>query len=189
MTPFRVHNLDTAPEASRPHLEKAKGAFGTIPNLFGVFAESPALLEGYLQLAEILERSSDFDATEKQIVLLTTSFENGCDYCMAAHSTISKAQGVDDQVVSALRSGSELADPRHEALRSFTRTVVRERGWVPPAAVEAFLAAGYGQRHMLEVVLGVGMKTLSNFTNHLAQTPLDAAFSSQAWKKPEPAGV
>jgi uncharacterized peroxidase-related enzyme len=184
MSRFRVHDLASAPEDSRVHLKKVQKAFGAIPNLFGVFAESPALLEGYMALGEVLERASDFDATEKEIVLLTTSFENDCDYCMAAHSTISKAEGVSAAVITSLRDGTPIDDPKLEALRIFTRSVVVQRGFVDEEALEAFLAAGYQQRHVLEVILGVGFKTLSNFTNHVAEPPLDKVFSGQSWSKP-----
>jgi AhpD family alkylhydroperoxidase len=185
MTTFDVHSTDTAPEASRPHLEKAAAAFGSIPNLFGVFAESPALLEAYLDVGRILEESSSFDATELQVVLLATSFDNGCDYCMAAHSGIAAAHKVPQDVVRSLREGTPIADAKLEALRVFTRAVVQRRGWVPDEEVRAFLDAGYTRRHLLDVILGVGFKTLSNYANHIANTPLDRQFQRLAWSRPD----
>lgn len=189
MTTFEVHTLDSAPEAARPHLEAAAQAFGAIPNLFGVFAESPALLEAYLEVGRILEKSGSFDATELQVVLLSTSFDSGCTYCVAAHSAIAAGHKVPQDVVRALRDGTPLPNPKLEALRTFTRAVVRERGWVGGDAVRAFLDAGYTRRHVLEVILGVGFKTLSNFTNHVADTPLDRQFQRLAWSRPEGAAA
>ncbi len=183
MTTFQVHTIDSAPEESKHLLTAAKETFGSIPNLLGVFAESPAMLQTYLDLGKILESTSAFDPTELQIVLMTTSFENGCDYCMAAHSAIAGLQDVPEDVIQSLRDGTPIRDPRLEALRAFVRTVVEKRGFAAEEDVEAFLAAGYTKRHILEVILGVGFKTLSNFTNHIARTPLDRRFQKRAWSR------
>ena len=184
MTEFNVHTIDSAPQAARPLLEGAQKKMGFVPNLYGTFAKSPALLEAYLSLGGIFDRSTSFNATERQVVLLATSFENNCEYCMAAHSTLAGMQRVPDDVVQALRQGGPLADARLEALRSFTSKVVAERGWVPEADVATFLAAGFTRAQVLDVVLGVGMKTLSNYATHMAPTPVDEAFSPHAWERP-----
>ena len=187
MKSFQIHDRQSAPEGSQATLAAAEKAFGGIPNLFGVFAGSPAILKAYTNLDALLTKESGFDATELQVVLMTVSYENGCDYCMAAHSTISGLQGVPVEVVTALRDGSALPNERLEALRTFTRRVVESRGWAGEDAIDAFVQAGFSQRHVLEVVLGVAFKTLSNYTNHLAETPLDANFAPQAWSKPQAA--
>lgn len=183
MTRFDIHTPETAPEASRPILEGAQKALGFVPNLYGTFAGAPALLQAYTQVGQLFDQTS-FTPTERQVVLLATSFVNGCDYCMAAHSTIAAMQKLPADVVQALRDGEPIADPKLEALRRFTVQLVEKRGWADDADVDAFLAAGYTKEQVLEVVLGVGMKTLSNFTNHLGATPLDAAFQPQAWSRP-----
>lgn len=185
MTTFPIHDLDSAPEDSKPTLTAAKQAFGAIPNLFGVFAESPALLKAYTTVDGLLQNDTAFDATERQVVFMTVSFDNECDYCMAAHSTISRMQGVPADVVTALRDGSPLPTAKLEALRTFTSRLVESRGWAGEDAVQTFLDAGYTRRHVLEVVLGIAFKTLSNYTNHLAATPVDAGFAPNAWSKPE----
>ena len=184
MTSFQVHTIDSAPEASKPLLEKAKKALGFVPNLYGVMAESPAMLEAYVTVGQILDRSS-FTATERQVILLTVSRENECAYCMGAHSTIAGMQHVPDDVVQSLRSGEPIADARLRALSEFTRRLVRERGWAAEDDVQAFVDAGFTRAQVFEVILGVGMKTMSNYLNHVTETPLDAAFQANAW---EPAG-
>ncbi len=184
MTDFGVHTIKSAPEASRPILEKAQKTLGFVPNLYGIFAESPAMLEAYATLGGIFDRSTSFSATERQVVLLTAIFENECDYCMAAHSTIAGMQCVPDDVVQALRGGEPIPDARLEALSDFARKVVRERGWVSEGDVQAFLDAGFTQAQLLEVILGIGMKTLSNYANHIARTPVDEAFQANAWTPP-----
>jgi AhpD family alkylhydroperoxidase len=177
---FPVRDAETAPPAARPVLEGARKKMGFVPNLLGTLANSPALLEGYTTLAAIFEKAS-FSPTERQIVLLAASAENVCEYCVAAHSVIAGMQKVDPEVVGALRDGRPIADAKLEALRSFTTEVVNSRGRPGPEAVGRFVEAGYTPAHAFEVVLGVGLKTLSNYADHLAGTPLDAAFASAKW--------
>lgn len=183
MPKFPVHDATSAPEQSRPILEQSRKALGFVPNLYGVLAESPALLKGYTTLSAIFEGCS-LSATERQIVLLTCSFENGCDYCMAAHAAIARMQRVAESVIAAVRDGAVIPDPKLRALREFTRQVVRQRGWVIEKDVQAFLGAGYTKEQVLEAILGVGIKTLSNYANHIAGTSLDDAFKPHAWSKP-----
>ena len=95
MATFTQHTIESAPEASRPDLEAAKKAFGTVPNLFTVMAESPVLLQSYNAIAQLLEQSS-LSPPERQIVLLAVSFENNCTYCVTAPSLIGKGAGLTD---------------------------------------------------------------------------------------------
>jgi uncharacterized peroxidase-related enzyme len=183
MESFAVHSEKTAPEGSRKMLAEVGRGLGFVPNLMGVLAESPAALEAYLTLSKIFD-SSSLTTVERQVVLLSVSFENGCDYCMAAHSGLALMQGVPEGVVSALRDGTPIADARLEALRTFTGGVTRRRAALSEAEVEAFLAAGFTRRQLLEVLVGVTQKTLSNYVNHLALTPLDAAFNALRWSRP-----
>lgn len=179
---YTVHDVDTAPEASKAILAESKKAYGFLPNLLAVMAEAPGLLNGYRTLAGVFEETS-LNPSERQVVLLTTSYENGCGYCVAAHSVIASMQKVPDDVVRAIRDGKPIADSKLEAIRRFTAAVVSSRGWPSDADTAAFLSAGYGKQQVLEVVLGVGVKTLSNYTNHIAHIPLDPAFAGAAWSK------
>ncbi len=188
MTDFTIHTLETAPAASRPLLAAAHKNLGFVPNLFGAFAASPTALGAYLDVGKHFD-ASDFTPTERQVVLMTANFENDCEYCMAAHSTIADMQQVDSNVVEALRSGATLADAKLQALRDFTRVMLVSRGRPTPDQLAAFTAAGYTERHVLEVIVGLAMKTLSNYTNHVVDTPVDDAFATRAWSKPEAAGV
>lgn len=183
---YTIHTEETAPESVRPILTQVKGKFGFVPNLLGTMADAPALLKGYLALADLFD-STSFSPTERQIVLLATSLANGCAYCMAAHTAIAGMQKVPDDVVKALRDNKPIADAKLESLRLFATEVVTGRGYPSEASLKRFLAAGYTKAQVLEVVLGVGMKTLSNYTNHLADTPLDEAFKSAEWHAQEAA--
>ncbi len=182
MQEFSILPTVEAPEGSRDALGQAQKKYGFVPNLFGVLAHSPSALKAYLSLSDLFSQSN-FSPVEQQVVLLTVSFENGCDYCMAAHSAASKMVGVPATVLSGLRAGTPLPDAKLEKLREFTLKVVQSRGIVSDADMQSFFSAGYSQQHVLDVILGVAMKTLSNYTNHIAETPLDHAFQAQRWHK------
>ena len=183
MTDFIIHTQQTAPASSAPLLEKAQAAYGMVPGLFGVLAEAPKALEAYQTLGKLFSETS-LTTTEQHVVWLTINYENDCGYCVPAHTGLAKLDGVADDVIEALREGQALADTKLQALNTFTVQVVRSRGWVTDDDVQAFLDAGYTQRHILEVVLGLAHKVLSNYTNHIADTPVDAVFQKFAWKKP-----
>ncbi|MEO1469585.1 MAG: carboxymuconolactone decarboxylase family protein [Pseudomonadota bacterium] len=176
-----IHTADTAPEAARPLLENSVKSFGMIPNLHGVMASSPALLEAYQTVHGLVGSATGFDATERTVVWQTINVEHACHYCVPAHTAIANRDGVDGDVIAALRAGQSLADPRLEALRRFTLAVVRGRGQVEPADRAAFAAAGYTDAGVLEVVLIVAQKVMSNYVNHLFETPVDAPFQKFAW--------
>jgi uncharacterized peroxidase-related enzyme len=177
---FKVHALETAPEGAKDVLASARKAYGFLPNLLAVMAEAPALLQAYRALVDLFDETS-LTPSERQVVLLTTSYENGCEYCVAAHSVIAGMQRVPEDVVQAVRRGKPIADRKLEALRRFTTAVVTSRGRPSEAETAEFLNAGYANAQILEVVLGVGVKTLSNYTNSIADTPLDQAFAKAAW--------
>lgn len=179
---FDLHTHDSAPEDSKPLLKGLEEVFGFVPNLSAVLAESPPTLKAYMTLSGIFDESS-FTPAERQVVILAINEYNECHYCVAAHSVIADMQGVPVEMVDAIREGSPIPDPRLEALRDFTRKIVDRRGWVDESDIEAFLAAGFDRHQVLEVILGVAMKTISNYANHVAETPLDDAFAGRAWKK------
>src|SRR5512138_3039054 len=158
MTRFVAHTVESAPAESRPMLEGIRRSFGFVPNLFGVFAESPAALRGALAIYEAFSTSS-LTAAQQQLVMLAVSEANDCEYCVAAHSTLAKRVAkVDAALVDAVRRRAPLADTRLDTLVSFTRKVVEQRGMVSNAEVTAFLDAGYTRAQVIEVLLGVGMK-------------------------------
>lgn len=174
MSHFTVHTQETAPEASKPLLDGSVKGFGMIPNLHGVMAEAPALLEGYQRLHELFQTTS-FSPEELTVVWQSINVEHGCHYCVPAHTAIAHMMKVDTSIIEALRTGSPLPE-KLEALRDFTLAMTRKRGNVDTADLEAFYAAGYGQQQVLEIVLGLAQKVMSNYTNHVAHTPIDAPF-------------
>lgn len=110
MATYSQHTVDTAPEGSKPILSAIKGKMGFVPNLMATMAESPVLVESYMTMMGIFEKT-DLTPTESEIILMTNNRLNGCTYCMAAHTAVSKMAGIDDSVIEALRAGTPIADP------------------------------------------------------------------------------
>jgi len=172
---LEVLNRQQAPEQARELLDQAESKYGFVPNILGVMANAPALLEAYMSLSQIFEKTS-FSAAEKQTVLLAVSTENDCGYCKSAHTAIAKMQNVDDAVLEAIANGDKLPDARLDALFKFTRTMVEKRGHPSDDELQAFFDAGFSEAQVQEVIVGIGMKTLSNYNNHIAETPVDDQF-------------
>jgi alkylhydroperoxidase family enzyme len=136
MTSFTKHSPETAPEASKPLLEKSQKAFGRIPGLHATMAEAPGLLDGYQRLHQLFLETS-FDDDEKTVVWQAINVENECHYCVPAHTGIARMMDVDDAITNALRDETPLPNARLEALRDFTLALVRERGFVSDDRLQA----------------------------------------------------
>lgn len=164
-------------------LTKSQARYKFIPNLHGIMAGSPVMYEAYQSIGTIYGKSS-MNVLERQIVLQSINFENECHYCMAAHSLIANGEKMPPEILSALREGRPLANEKLEVLRRFAATMTRERGWASQEDVQAFLGAGYTQENLLEVIVAIAYKVMSNYINHLAETPLDDAFRPYVWQHP-----
>lgn len=180
MANFTLHTPDTAPDGARDFISGVEKKMGFVPSLYAVFAENPAVLHAYTQLADQLGKTG-LSPLEQQIVTITASVENECHFCVAAHTTISEGAGLDLSVIEAVREDRAIADPKLEALRVFTKKVVIDRGFVSDTDVDTFLAAGYDRSAVLAVILGVALKVISNYTNHVAETPVNEAFQKHTW--------
>jgi AhpD family alkylhydroperoxidase len=142
-------------------------------------AHLPDLLGAYLSGYENFRANAGFTPPEQEVVFLTISLANGCDYCVAAHSMLAdKISKVPAGSLAALREGRTLPDAKLEALRAFTDAMVESRGEPGRDAVDAFLAAGFEPRHVFGIILAIGVKTFSNYTNHLTGTEVDKAFAA-----------
>lgn len=175
MTP---ETLDTATGEAHALLAGAKAKLGFVPNIYGYMAKLPPVLAAYLSTYDAFRAQAGFTPAEQETVFLTISRVNGCTYCMAAHSMIAdKRSGVSAESLAALRAGTALPDARLQAVAAFTEAMVTARGNPGKDVVDAFLAAGYTEQHVLGVVLAIACKTVSNFVNHLGATPVDAVFA------------
>jgi uncharacterized peroxidase-related enzyme len=179
-TLFAPLTIATAPEASRPALETIQKSLGFIPNLMAILANNPAVLQGYLALNAAFDKGS-FTPRERQIILLAASVENHCNYCAAVHSTIAKgALHTPAEVVAAVRDNAPVPDAKLNALVTLVRELVRERGYAKDKTIQKFLAAGYKKDQVMELLLGIALKTISNCLDHIPPTPLDPAFAAES---------
>lgn len=181
MSEFTRHNVDTAPEGSKAILEGAQKNLGMIPGLYSVLAESPSTLQAYTQLHQQFVDSS-FDAEELTVVWQTINVEHHCTYCVPAHTGIAHSMKVNPEITEALRNRTPLPTDKLQALHEFTLAMVRSRGNVTEPQLEAFFAAGYAPQQVLEVILGLSQKVISNYVNHVAKTQVDPVFEKFAWQ-------
>ncbi|GAA4825806.1 carboxymuconolactone decarboxylase family protein [Algivirga pacifica] len=182
MSTLNIHTIESAPEKSKALLEGSQKANGFLPNLHAVLAESPELFEAYQTLHQLFS-SSSFNKEELTVVWQTINVEHECHYCVPAHTGIAHMMEVDPAITEALRNRTELPTEKLQILHETTLSMVRNRGNITEVEVEKFFAAGYTQRNLLDIVLGLSQKVISNYTNHLAKTPVDKAFEKFAWEK------
>jgi uncharacterized peroxidase-related enzyme len=178
---FPVHTPQSAPSGAKATLGKVIQAWGFLPNLGAVIAESPAALEllwvGYAALTS----KGTLTAAEQQLIAVAASRENRCEYCVAAHSTMALGAKLAPDVLRAVRGGQAIKDRRLEALRLVAERLVRQRGALRATDKQEFADAGYTAGQLLEVIGWVAIKTLTNYVNHIAQTPVDPQWMSQSW--------
>jgi uncharacterized peroxidase-related enzyme len=180
-TTFRIHTVGTAPAGSQPILDQLQKQVGFLPNLAASMAESPTLLDGFTSLRRIAGGGT-LDPVAREVVALAVSFENRCSYCMAAHSTFASSHGAPEALLSALREGRPVDDPRYQALSSFASAVVTNAGPLTTEQKRQLLDAGFTPAQMLEVLAVIGMTSLANWAHHVTEAPVDDAFASQEWK-------
>lgn len=177
--PFPVHTLETVPAGARDALAKLIQGYGFLPNLAAVFAESPASLNGLLGFMNAFDaKQMTLSAAERQVVLLTVSVLNKCEYCTAAHSMLASMNGISRAEIENAQSGRPLGDGKLETLRRFVEAIAAKRGWASEADLEAFLAAGFTRAQVFEVIFGIALKTLTNYAHHIAKPPVNARFAA-----------
>ena len=181
MNEFKIHTTESAPPPAGELLGKVGDSLGFIPNVFAVIAGSAPALQAFVDLNHQFSQSS-LTPTERELVQIATSVENQCQYCVAGHTAFANMQDVSNDVVTAARNGGPIPDARLDALHRFTVALVNSKGYVDPKALEGFFQAGYDQRQLLEVILGVCVKFFSNLTNNVAAITLDGEFSDYTWK-------
>jgi alkylhydroperoxidase family enzyme len=182
MKKIKIHSIESAPEGSKSSLEESVKSFGMLPGLHGVLAEAPKALEGYKTLHKLFSETS-FNAEELTVVWQTINVEHECHYCVPAHTGIAHIMNVDPALSEALRNKQPMTSDKLQVLHETTLEIVRQRGHLSDEQAQAFYNVGYGNQQLLEIVLGLAQKVMSNYTNHLANTPVDKAFEKFTWNK------
>lgn len=170
---------DAAADVDQAGLFKdSQAALGFVPNMYRTMANSPALLRTYSKSYEEFRVHSGLTAAEQEVIFLALSKDNGCDYCLAAHSTLAaNISGVPADVLSAIRADTTIADVKLQALYEMAIELNQSRGLPDPKIVKNFFNTGYQESTLLSLLLAISIKVISNYSNHLFDTPLDAAFA------------
>jgi AhpD family alkylhydroperoxidase len=182
---LKAKTIETADPISSKIMSSTQKAIGMIPNMYSLMANNPSLLDAYRHSYDTFRANSGFTPPEQEVVFLSVSYENNCEYCMAAHSFVGdKMTKVPIEVTDAIRNNTEIPDDKLRALSLFTKAMVIKKGNPSKEDIDSFISAGYSTKHILGVITGIGVKTLSNYFNHVFKTPVDDAFKGRIWKKP-----
>ena len=181
---FTLSDVDSATGTQKEIFERTKQVFGFVPNIVNAFTGSPVLANAMLDLYTRMNDTS-FSPLEAHIVLQTINVLNECHYCVPAHSTTARMSGVDASIDDALRNNTPLEDPGHEALRTFTRQLVEQRGHLSDEQVQTLLDTGYTRQSILDVIFLHTVKSLTNYGNHIVGTDIDQPFAAHAWQPTE----
>ena len=181
MTSFPVHTLESAPERSKPALQRLQSAFGMIPNIAGAMSTSPPLINSLVALFGNVHGGS-FTEAQVQIVLLTDAVTNASAWAVAFHTTLALKEGIDSADVHAIREGRLPKDSKLAALSALARTMIEKRGRLSDQDVDRFVAAGFGKDHALEVIGIVAASTITNYTANITKPALEAPFQAHAWQ-------
>lgn len=180
MSRLTLHTLDTAPAEAQERLKNAVSLNGFLPNLLGVLANAPTALETYQTVGAINMRTS-LTPTEREIVQITAAKTNGCGFCLAGHTKISLDKfKLDPELVEAIRQLAPLEDKKLNTLAQFTLAVMHNKGHVSDADLSEFFAAGYNDQQAVEVILGISLASLCNYTNNLAKTLINPELQAYA---------
>ena len=170
MTNFTVPTRGEVSENNQAIFDNLQKGLGFVPNLYAYYAKNETALGDYLALQN---RKSTLKAKEREVINLVTSQINGCRYCQSAHTVLGKMNGFTDEQVIELRKGSASFDTKLNALVKFTASVVENRGRATVESKDAFFEAGYTEANLIDVVIAVGDKTISNYIHNVVDFPID----------------
>lgn len=183
MAKLKLENIEHSP-ISNEIIENTTKAMGFAPNMYVKMGANPSLLDAYTHAYKSFRANSGFTAVEQEVIFLSVAYENNCEYCMAAHSFVGDMMSkVPTEVTDAIRSGQQIPDLKLAALSKLTCSLTANRGMVSQQEIDAFIAVGYSETQVLGIITGIGVKTLSNYSNHLTNPEVDIAFAGRAWKK------
>jgi len=176
---YPIHTLASAPENSKAALEQLQQAFGVIPNIAGVIANSPKLVNPLVGVFQQVH-SSSLTEQEIQIVLLTDAVANSCTYAVALHTALAIQHGVSPEEAGAVRERLALRDKRFAALSALARTLIEKRGHVSGQELDSFIATGFTKEQVLEVVAIVAASTITNYAGTIANPTLEDSLRQYA---------
>jgi uncharacterized peroxidase-related enzyme len=173
---------ETASGSAPAILAETQKQLGFVPNMYANMANAPDLLDTYIHGYRLFRQNPRLSPAEQEVIFLVISRENGCRYCVAAHTMLAyNMSNVPAAVIEAIRHGTSIPEPRLRALAAFTQVLLQTRGNPSTDAAHEFLSAGYTELHVLDIIHAIAIKTLSNYTNHVFHTALDPQLVAHAW--------
>jgi AhpD family alkylhydroperoxidase len=172
MTRIPVHTVDSAPEGSRDALKALGARFGKVLNIHGAMAHSPAVLQTYVAIQQVMQDTGTFDGRIREAIALAVANVDECSYCQAAHTAGGKAAGLSEQETIDIRRG-QVEDPKLAALLALVREQTGDVGTVQDSTWQAALEAGWSDAELTETSAHVALNLFTNYFNHLVQTDLD----------------
>ncbi len=170
MATISVPTRSEVSENNQQIFDNLQKNLGFVPNLYATFAYSDTALADYLQLQN---RKSSLKGKEREIINLVVSQVNECAYCLAAHTQLGKMNGFSDEQILELRTGQASFNPKFDALARFVRDITLNRSKPSSEALDAFFEAGYTQENLVDTLMVIGDKIISNFIHGSTQIPVD----------------
>ena len=170
MTTFNIPTRDTVSPANQALFDNLKKGLGMVPNLYATLAHSETALGNYLALQNA---KSSINGKAREVVNLVVSQVNGCEYCLAAHTVIGGMLGFTPEQIIEVRQGRATFDAKLDALARLVRNIATERGHADPALVDAFLAAGWTQGNLVDAIVVIGDKTVTNYLHGTTKVSVD----------------
>lgn len=170
MSNFKVPTREEVSANNQAIFDQLQKSLGFVPNLYAYYAKSETALPDYLALQN---RKSTLRAKEREIINLVVSQINNCRYCLSAHTVLGKMQGFSEAQILEIRGGSASFDAKFDALVKFTSATVLSRGKADEDSKKAFFAAGYTEANLVDAVIIIGDKTISNYIHNLTDFAID----------------
>lgn len=170
MTNINVPTREEVSPANQAIFDNLKGSLGMVPNLYATLAHSEHALGNYLTFQN---GKSSITGKAREVVNLVVSQVNNCEYCLAAHTVVGKMSGLSDEQILEIRTGSASFDARLDALARLTRNIAEKRGDADPALVDAFFEAGWNKENLVDAIVVIGDKTVSNYLHATTRVPVD----------------
>jgi AhpD family alkylhydroperoxidase len=170
MTTINVPTRDEVSPANQVIFDKLKSSLGTVPNLYATLAHPEHALGNYLAFQNA---KSSISGKAREIVNLIVSQVNGCEYCLAAHTVIGKMNGFTDEQILEIRGGKASFDAKFDALARLVKNIAVNRGHADQALVDAFFAAGWTKANLVDAIVAIGDKTVTNYLHATTRVPVD----------------
>ena len=170
MTTITVPTRDQVSTNNQAIFDNLQKGLGFVPNLYATFGYSKNGLGTYLNLQNAV---SSISKKEREVVNLVVSQVNDCRYCQSAHTVLGKMNGFTDEQILEIRTGEASFDAKLNALAIFVKDATENRGRASEENIANFFAAGYTNENLVDVLMVIGDKIISNYLHAITQIPID----------------